>query len=290
LEIERLYLHEILREQFTEYLKFDAKNFSKFKYGSNTKAREYGFRLAKLFFQNYGAELVRSKSYITCSAYKTVPNAAFTLMFHIQAGLNHYLRRCYKAPPLDYQPLRRETLYEGDYGKLSFAQREEVMNKNVLYINEKAIYGSQILVVDDIRITGLHEEKITRILEQGGVQKVYYLYIINANITEPSLEYDLNHAFVRKLDDFIEICQEQDYVLNSRACRFLLSYNNRKELAAFFGKSSRSFLELLYAYFLADGYNTMPNYQKGFELFEQQYQARSSFLTLLQGSEARLPP
>jgi hypothetical protein len=290
LEIERLYLYEILKEQVTEYLKFDAKNFSKFKYGSNTKAREYGFQLAKLFFQNYGAELLRSKSYITCSAYKTVPNAAFTLMFHIQAALNHYLYRYYKAPPLDYQPLRRETLYEGDYGKLSFQEREQVMNKNVLYINEKAIYRTQILVVDDIRITGLHEEKISRILEQGGVQKVYYLYIINANITEPSLEYDLNHAFVRRLQDFIEIWQEQDYVLNSRACRFLLSYKDRQELIAFFQKSSRNFLELLYAYFLADGYNAMPNYQEGFELFEQYYQTRSSFLTLLKGSEVKPPP
>lgn len=290
MEIKRLYLHEILKEQVTEYLKFNAADFSKFKYGSNIKAREYGFQLAKLFFQNYEKELLESKTYITCSAYKTVPNAAFTLMFHIQAGLNHCLRRYYKAPPLDYQPLRREVLYEGDYGKLNLEERERVMNKNVLYINEKAIYNSQILVVDDIRITGLHEEKISRILEKGGARKVYYLYIINANTAEPSLEYDLNHAFVRRLQDLIEIWQEQDYVLNSRACRFLLSYNNREELAAFFRKSSESFLELLYAYFLADGYNTMPNYQEGFELFERHYQTRSSFLTLLKGSEAKLPP
>ncbi|MCS6904389.1 MAG: phosphoribosyltransferase family protein [Bacteroidia bacterium] len=288
MQVERLWLYTIQKELGT--ISFNVQGFSKFKYGSTYQARQYGLALAKLFFKYYARELLNKKTYITCSAYKTVPNAAYNLMSYVQLGLNHYLYHYYKAPPIDYEPLRRETLYEADYGKLSFQEREMVMQKNLLYINEKAITKTQIILVDDIRVTGLHEDRITVLLEKCGVEKVYYLYVINANVAEPSLEHELNHAFVKRLCHLKVLMQEEDYQINSRVCRFLLAYHPKEELSNFFKELPPWLLEKLYSYFLADGYNTMPNYQEGFKIFFKHYSKQSSAFTLLQDFEAVLPP
>ena len=80
------------------------------------------------------------------------------------------------------------------------------MKMNHIHLDAVFLYGSNLLVVDDIKVTGQHQQTITRHAEEIAFEAVIFLYVVNiANVEEamrdPQIEDRINHAAVKSLWD-----------------------------------------------------------------------------------------
>ena len=95
-DIERLALYHV-KPQGADILtsqgeRFDAKAYSKFKYGAGDVAAQYGYDLADLIAQKH-EKLLNSDTelVITSSAFKHVPTASYAVAVNMHAAINHAL-------------------------------------------------------------------------------------------------------------------------------------------------------------------------------------------------------
>ena len=65
-----------------------------------------------------------------------------------------------------------------------------------------------------------------------------------------------------------------EFVLNSRLCRFILSWENQEELEDFCKRLSDEMLFGLYISSVNDGYGSVEKYAKGFEVVRQESRIR----------------
>jgi hypothetical protein len=82
-----------------------------------------------------------------------------------------------------------------------------------------------LIMIDDILITGSHEFVVGKALGSAGYQNrhiyLYFAELTNPEI-DPSIENELNYAFVRSPKDFEDIMLNADFQFNTRNIKFLL--------------------------------------------------------------------
>lgn len=165
-----------------------------------------------------------------------------------------------------------------DFSKLSHAERKLNMQQNKLSVDENAVKGRTVIFIEDARITGAHEAKALECLEAAGAEKVILLYIIDVKHgkKDPDIENRINHSVINSLDELYRLMKNPDeYVLNSRACRFVLSWENKEELEKFAQKIPLTVLTELYSASITDGYGLMEKYADGFRIIREEVRERS---------------
>ncbi len=247
---------------------FDKEAYSKFKYGDTRIAQHYAESLTQKLLQNPAYLQDNTATiYITSSAFRHVPTAA-------QSILNAFLETTkaqLSSLKLQYFKIHRNYLDGRDYAQLTSEERERVLNQANLFIDDKVNLGNQkVWVIDDIRITGKHEEKILKFLQKLGVEEVKFLYVANLQQgTELSwLEHYINHAWVKDLERLEQIVQLPYFQANARVCKFLLSYPCHASLKAFLEKLDLSKITVLFKAVKHDSFDKVENYKSAFLLLE----------------------
>ena len=238
---------------------FDAAAYSRFKYGSDRAAGEYGRRMAgPLLDVHPHASRAPETVVLASAAYKHTPSAAHAVFKAMHVEL---LERGVLVP---VTRILRENLVEGDYGTLGAADRERLMQANGLSVDPESVAGKHVVVVDDVRITGSHERSVERLMDTVGPASTTFLYLVDLDrdqaSADPAFEDRLNHALVRDLPSYAALVDSEPCTLNARSVKSALDPRNGSDLAAFVRSRSRAWVEHLVACAAADGYDLMGTY------------------------------
>lgn len=289
---------------------FDAANYSMFKYGAGTVARQYGYDLfAKFLVQQLlwwgiytpvsqenvvdtswvmlpssneegpnksDSNNSKHKIYVTCSPYKVAPPAAHAVTHYFMEALNKYLTSINHPKAIFFQ-VERLRLFEGDFGILSESQRRGVMaDVQLATPDDVDLRDSNVVVIDDIRITGAHEQAVLGALLGKQPKRICKAYVALFDKEEgleklSKLEARLNNAIVKNINDLDNLMKamRDNYIPNSRVCKFILSQQDIPALKRFLRRQSPHMLQRLYDYMEADGYSDMKSYRPQMELVKE---------------------
>jgi hypothetical protein len=254
-------LHSIQSDSEFEFI---PEEYSKFKHGAVNIARKYGYEMAERFIfdcfsKNYnGAPIV-----IMPSAYSHIPTASFYMRKYFADKLNDYLFDN-NYPVLEETKIHRTVSYREDYGKMSAEQRYELIKNDEFYVDQTFIGNKTLLLLDDIKITGTHEQIIINLLNKyklfNTCYMLYFAELSNPKIS-PDIENKLNYAYVKSLDEIDTIIKNEDFRFNTRVVKYILNGESNC-FDNFIAKQNKNFIEDLYYNAIGNEYFKFPVYHR----------------------------
>ncbi|HTI15952.1 MAG TPA: phosphoribosyltransferase family protein [Dictyobacter sp.] len=257
---------------------FSLSEYSRYKYGASRVGERYGQALCEKFLRAFFHLVVSRQLLITSSPYKTIPTSSLCIAQSFCRTLNQWRCRMGFAPS-QLTKIGRATLSAGDYGVLSKEQRISRMKRNRLSFDTTLLAHADLVVVDDIKVTGAHQQCIMSHIEQLSLTSLTFLYVVECchshkEVCNPQIEDHLNHISVHTLADMIDIIRSPDFFFNVRMCKFILNEVNRADLPAFLQQMTDQFVAFLYHMSLKDGYGHMNMYRESVQMVASELQQR----------------
>ncbi len=225
--ISRMSLHQLDCTEGNVRLKgpgtFSSSQYSKYKHGSGNVGKAYASELCEAFLQRLPSLALSRHLIIASSPYKTIPTCSLCITQTFYSLLNQR-RGLMGIPPGCSTGIKRVTLFPGDYGLLLAEQRVQCMRHNRLEFDHALLTGTDLVVVDDIKVTGAHQASIMTHARQLAVRSLTFLYVIECvdprvAASYPQIEDRLNHASVHTLTAVIPIIRSPDFFFyENRGC------------------------------------------------------------------------
>lgn len=244
---------------------FDDKfceNYSKFKHGSKTQARSFG----KMFtpFCNF----TENETLIIYSApYNNIHTASNSFKDYLLSSLTDQILS--KKLTVKQSRIHRKYSYDNDYGNMSKEERKNAISSDIFTIDQSIINPDDTLVfVDDIKITGSHEERIKELLVRENIKNnVIFLYIAMYTGDDPTIENRLNHFSVSNLKDINNIIRNEEFIFNTRVVKYILKADI-EEFVSFITYQSETFKETLFNLSVLNGYHDNIKYSRNFNILK----------------------
>lgn len=253
---------------------FCPKEYSKLKFGSDASARRLGHELAEGFFAAHSAEILANKIVVIPSPYNHVPNAATVMTGHFVNKLNE-LSVLARGEHVEYSIIHRKVSYTNDYGFLPKEKRRALIDNDSFYMNSKFLKGKLLVFVDDVRITGTHEDKLVEILKRDRVKNdAFFLYYGEYYGNQPDIEGQLNFSHIKSLQDYLDLSKEDRHHIIVRPLKYLLKQDPH-QLSLVCENIEFGKLEQIYHGCLAEGYYRIPDFQKNFGVIVEVYNQRT---------------
>jgi len=262
-------LHKI---NSADYFGFSPKKYSRFKYGDDAIAKEFGHALAEGFIENYLTKKpILEQIVVISSPYAFIPTATLGMKTYFVFRLNRWLAEN-NLPVVQETKVTRSITYKEDYGALDEAQRLSLIGNDTFHIDSTFLKDKVLIFLDDIRITGSHERMITKMLKEYNLENetylLYFAELINKNI-HPNIENFLNYYHVKSIFDLDNIIKNERFSINTRIVKYIL--NGEPSLFQIFIQNhSDAFLELLYNMAIGNSYHTIEAYQENLNLLRLQ--------------------
>ncbi len=237
---------------------FDRTQYSRFKYGDRAIAEYYGTWIARRLESHLRELLTDGESVVVFGTpYKQIPNAARTLAIVAES----YLRM--QGLPTMYSRIYQHRLASGDYSRLSVEERNERNRRKKRFLDVDDVYGKHVVIIDDVRITGSIEKSIMAMLQGTGALTVSFVNLLRLDPVvaagNPQLESELNHFAIQSLRDLESLMESDDFMLNTRAIKFILE-SDLHCLFAFASRLSTRVLTMLHEGVVDEGYDQMKEY------------------------------
>jgi citrate lyase beta subunit len=249
-------------------LDFDVAAYSRFKYCDGEVTAFFGMLLARRLISLFGPRL--TQSYVAASGFKQVPTAAYHVLGAVVASLT-----VHGYPPKGVFRIDRGVVRAVDYSGLSYEERlESNASRRVTLpeVSRHEITDSPVIVIDDIRVSGGTEDETRRILNEAGIQEVFYAYLAEIpqelGRSKSTLEHRLAHAAVQTLVDLVPIICSNNFKINARTCKFILRAP-AADLAAFVEAVPVEQLRQIAAALVADGYHLMPEHAESYQALQE---------------------
>lgn len=252
--------------QSIEDMKFAPEDYSHLKFGSDRIAKKFGYELAEDFFKKHAARLMSENCVVIPGPYNFVPNAATIMTKHFVDKLNYLLVNA-NGSHVEYSTIHRKVTYTNDFGFLPEEQRRRLIGNDSFYLNRGFLEGKTLILVDDIKITGTHEDKMIDIFEKKSLPNpAFFLYYARYAYkgTGAEIEGKINFSGIKTLEDYIRLSQEPNHHLIVRPIKYLLSQkveDFRRAISAF----PNEWVEKFYHACLGEGYYKIPAYQKNLQ-------------------------
>jgi hypothetical protein len=243
---------------------FEPTDYSKLKFGSKEVARKFGEDLAESFFAAHADKLMANDCVVIASPYNYIKNAATVMTQYFIAKLNHLMvNACGRN--VEYTTIHRKVSYTADYGFLSKEKRQSLLSNDDFYINYDFVIGKTIIFVDDVKITGTHEDKLIEILEENALDGIghFFLYYANYEGDQPDIESKLNFSGVKDLQDVLDTLDSGDYEMIIRPIKYVMAQPENGFQRVLEDLTTNTLIEL-YNSCTAEGYYTIPLYQNNF--------------------------
>jgi hypothetical protein len=262
---------------------FLAPEYSRYKHGATAPAAAFAAALEDAFQGAYPHLAGAARLLIASSPYKYVPTAAHALACIFAHRLNQR-RNFQDLPPARLIKIGRLQPSPGDYGQFSIEQRRALMRANSLSVDRTLLQDSHLVIIDDIKVTGAHQECLMDATSRLPLLSRTFLHIAKffipfPAVVDPMIEDQLNHAHAKKLADLLEIIRSGDFAWNARLCRFLLSARNRAELSGFLTHVPDHFLFDLSQKSSGDGYDLMDAYRESYMIVQMTWRQRCLLAT-----------
>jgi hypothetical protein len=248
---------------------FCAKEYSQLKFGSDLIAKKYGHELAISFFNKYSAYLMANDCVVIPSPYNHVKNAATIMTEHFTDKINQLLINS-NGNHVEYSTIHRKVTYTNDYGFLSKEKRKSLINNDDFYFNKQFIGDKTLIFIDDVMITGTHEEKLIDVMKHERLDNpTFFLYYASYNGTSPDIEAKMNFASINNSSDYAKLILSEDCHVIVRTIKYLLGLP-QSELVCVLPKLPTSILSKIYYGALGEGYYKIPSFQKNVELIKNE--------------------
>jgi hypothetical protein len=243
----------------------DLAEFSRFKHGASAPAWRFGRQLARTLLAG-SAELVHAdRLVVTASCYKVVPLASVALARVVAHRLNRERAESGRAP-LVWTQFYRDQLIEGDYSMMSLAQRQDFIATDVIRIDEAVLAGAAVLVIDDLRVTGFHEDRLASVLTTAGVPVATFAYLVTIDgRDDPTVEQRMNTTTVDGVDALLPLAGGAGFILNSRVCKLILGAPPT-DVERLVAALPTGLLAELVAALEGNGYAVMSRYRAAYDL------------------------
>ncbi|HIC8757320.1 phosphoribosyltransferase family protein [Elizabethkingia anophelis] len=208
---------------------FDPAEYSYFKFGDTSYAKKFAQELFDGFINQYqNLVLEQSEIILFPSPYHSIPTASNFLCSFFKKHLNHFLFQNNRKACIEGKIHRKQTYVE-DYGSMNYEQRINMIANDTYYIDKGFIEGKFCIFLDDIKITGSHEQTINKILGQynisGNFLFMYYAELANNEI-HPNIENHYNFFSVKSTDCIITLIKQNDFRFNTRIVKYILLMNS----------------------------------------------------------------
>jgi len=255
--------------EFTELstAPFSIHDYSRLKFGCDASARIMGNELAVKFFKIHGDKLLSNNVVVIPSPYNYAKNAATVMTHYFVRTLNKLLVQS-NGEHVEYSTIHRKQTYTLDYGHLPKDLREKYLNNDSFYINKKFYEGKLLIFVDDVIITGTHEDKLRDILSKENMDNdVMYVYYSKYKGDRATIEHDLNFSSIKNSNDVIDIIKHDDNHVIIRPLKYLLSATEL-DIENLINSCSYRRLEDIYYACIGEGYHKIEQFQRNIALIK----------------------
>lgn len=165
--------------------------------------------------------------------------------------------------------VNREYSYDDDYGTMTKEERKKAISSDLFQLDKTIITEKDILVfVDDIKITGSHEERIKEMLLRENISnEVIFIYMAQYTGNDAAIENRLNHSSVKDLKDINDIIRNEEFIFNTRVVKFILK-SDIEHFVSFITYQSNSFKETLFSLSILNNYHINPKYKTNFNILK----------------------
>lgn len=244
---------------------FSALDYSHLKFGSDRVAKTFGYELAEDTFARHSEVLLSNQCVVIPSPFNFVPNAATIMAEHFTARLNQLLVQA-NGSHVEWSIIHRKVSYTNDYGFLPKEKRRALIDNDEFYLNRGFLQGKVLLFIDDVKITGTHEDKLVEVLARNDVPNpAIFLYYAQHEFTGTGadIEAKINFAGIKTVADYMRLAQEPRHHLIVRPIKFILSAS-AEDFQDLISGSSADWKEKLYNACIGEGYYKIPLYQQNF--------------------------
>jgi len=252
-------LHKI---SSTEEFGFDPDDYSRFKFGDDLVAKDFGEQLADGFISDYLEQnFVEHQMVVISSPYSFIPTATFAMKNYFMHQLNRWLVEN-GGLVVQEAKVHRTITYKEDYGELSAEDRIKLIGNDSFHIDKHFLEGKTLLFLDDIRITGSHERMILKMAGEYGLNNdmhmIYFAELVNKNI-HPNVENTLNYHQVKSVFDLDDIIKGGFFCFNTRIVKYILNADFNS-FSIFIKNQTDEFINMLYNLSLGNGYHMIDAY------------------------------
>lgn len=252
---------------------FSIRDYSQLKFGDNEVARKFGYQLANAFAEEFLPTIIGNKLLVIPSPYNYVKNAATIMTEHFIDCLN-MISVNNNGEHVEASIIHRKCSYTKDYGHLSKEHRKGLLDGDSFYINEEFLKDKTILFLDDVIITGTHEDKIKELLYKKNIDnECFFLYFAQYHGINPEIEAEINFAAIKEFDDYKRFVKTYNPKMIIRPLKYILSRSG-SEVLEFLKELSRDKVEEIYYGCLAEGYYKLPEYQTNFAYIQNEFGKR----------------
>lgn len=247
---------------------FSAADYSKFKYGSKRAAMNIGRKLAIRYYRHIRKNddllrQIRSRQIVVIPPpYDFVPTAGYAMKDYFVQYLNPCLIRN-NIHPVQETKIHRTRSYNHEYGTMSSEERKKAISSDGFHIDKAFVNNKFCIFLDDIRITGAHEHRVSEMVEKANpdilFQFLFFISLKNDSIS-PEIEYELNHSFVKDLSDIDAIIRQDGFLFNTRVVKFILGASE-SEFCNFIATQSKEFRQTLLHYTNGNRYYELPEFK-----------------------------
>ncbi|MBP1652659.1 MAG: hypothetical protein H6Q26_2816 [Bacteroidetes bacterium] len=243
---------------------FSPDDYSRFKFGDDVVARDFGIALAEGYIRNHLHYVPPEKQLVVISSpYAFIPTATFAMKNHFVFRLNRWLAE-EGYPVVQEAKVHRTITYKEDYGELNASERLKLIGNDSFHVDKAFLEGKTVIFLDDIRITGSHERMILRMVDEyelkNDICMLYFAELANHSI-HPNIENYLNYHCVKSIFDLEKIIQGDSFQINTRIVKYILNYDY-DSFCIFLQNQTENFVNLLYNMALGNGYHTIDAYAR----------------------------
>ena len=213
-------MEPMIREDFT-----DLDEYSRFKFGDGLVGIKYGTLLGSLAVSDDKSFLSNDEILVASSAYRVAPPASESLVQPFVAAANLSAQGVGLNTRFSHFKVSKAKLAADNYASMTFEERAATLQHDLILPPELKLEGRYVIMLDDIRVTGLREHALIRLLEAADVERADFFYVLNVpnGIEHPQTEAIINKRAVRNVEDIIELANQPTFVPNVRMCKFIVS-------------------------------------------------------------------
>jgi hypothetical protein len=244
-------------------ISFDEVAYSRFKFGDGKVAADYGAQLFEGFIAQYKNEVLSNDAIVLLpSPYTHIPTASCQMAFFFRKAMNDFLYKNGKKALLESRIHRYKT-YSADYGSLSREERLRLIASDTYHVDRDFLQNRLCLFIDDIKITGGHEQVIRQMLDKSNIDGhfifLYFAELVNPEIP-PAIENHLNYFYVQSPEEVIGLLSDDNFLFNTRVVKYIL-HSSPAAIETYLCQITTGRLQQLVSYAIGNNYHLMEEYR-----------------------------
>jgi hypothetical protein len=246
-------LEPVVVQDFT-----DIAEYSQFKFGDGEVGHKYGTNLGGLVLREAAELLSDGDVYVASSAFRVAPPASESLVQPFLASAQTSAQSVDAPTNFRRFKISKARMAASNYAHMSFDERSQTLQNDLILPEGLDLEGQRVVILDDIRVTGLREAALERLLEKAGVEHTSFYYVLHVPQGKdfPQTEAIINIRSVKSIDDVLALATQPNFIPNVRLCKFILS-RSVQEIERFCATAPKDVVDTILHYIKADDLETV---------------------------------